>query len=113
MSRDILFLIAPGFSDPQHPGITFVCPSCNSIEGLLLAFPALAAAIDIRRVPFARPRVEVIAAVGEDHQALPVLVLSGDPPPDAEHANGQDFVSKTSRILELLAERHGFPRLHS
>lgn len=114
MSRDKLFLIAPGFFDPKQPGVTFVCPSCNSIEGLLASFPELASKIDVQRVAFARPRAEVIAAVGEDNQALPVLVLAGDaPPPDAEHANGKAFISKTARILELLSERHGFPRLHA
>jgi hypothetical protein len=113
MSRDKLFLIAPGFSDPKHPGVTFVCPSCNSIEGLLAGFPDLALKIDVQRVPFARPRADVIAAVGEDNQALPVLVLAGDAPPDAKHADGKAFTSETARILELLSERHGFPRLHA
>ena len=112
MSRDKLFLISPGFADPQHPGTVFVCPHCNGIEGLLASFPDLAAAIDVERVPFARPRQPVIDAVGEENQSLPVLVLGGDPPPDARERDGTHFVSATGRILELLAERHGFPRLH-
>jgi hypothetical protein len=113
MSRDKLFLISPGFSDPKHPGTLFVCPYCNAIEGLLASFPDLAAAIDVERVPFARPRQPVIDAVGGENQSLPVLLLAGDAPSDASEANGIRFVSATSRILELLAERHGFPRLHS
>jgi hypothetical protein len=112
MSRDTLFLIAPGFSDPKHPGQTFVCPHCNAIEGLLSSFPDLAARIDVERVPFPRPRTRVIDTVGEENQSLPVLVLAANAPPDAADWKGKRFVTKTGRILELLAERHGFPRLH-
>ena len=33
-------------------------------------------------------------------------------PADAKTHGGARFVNDTKRILELLAERHGFPRLH-
>ena len=112
MARDKLFLISPGFSDPKHPGTTFVCPYCNSIEGLIASFPDLASAIDIERVPFARPRRKVIDAIGEENQSLPALVLASEAPADAQDRNGTRFVNVTDRILELLAERHGFPHLH-
>ncbi|MDQ0561216.1 hypothetical protein QO004_003009 [Rhizobium mesoamericanum] len=112
MSRDTLFLIAPGFLDPKQPGRTFVCPHCNAIEGLLSSFPELARRLDVHRVPFPRPRARVIEAVGEENQSLPVLVLASNPPPDAADWKGKRFVAKTGRILDLLAERHGFPRLH-
>ncbi len=113
MSRDKLYLIEPGFSDPKKPGVSYVCPYCNAVEGLLASFPSLASKIEVERVPFARPRTSVIAAISEEHQSLPVLVLAEDAPADAEHWNGVRFVNKTDRILELLAERHGFPRLHN
>lgn len=112
MSRDKLFLIAPGFADPKHPGVNFVCPYCNAIEGLLASFPQLAEKIDVERVPFPRPRQKVIEAVGEENQSLPVLILADDPPADAGDWHGTRFVGNTARILELLAERHGFPQLH-
>lgn len=113
MSRDKVFLIEPGFEDPKQPGQRFVCPYCNQVEGLLAAFPALAAKLDVIRVPFARPRQPVIDLLGEANQSLPVLVLAeGDTPADAERHGDLAFVSDTKRILELLAERHGFPRLH-
>ncbi|CAN7698071.1 DUF3088 domain-containing protein [Rhizobium rhizogenes] len=112
MARDKLFLISPGFSDPKHPGTTFVCPHCNGIEGLLASFPDLAASIDVERVPFARPRQKIIDAIGEENQSLPVLILAGEAPADAGNRNGTRFVSATDRILELLSERHGFPHLH-
>ena len=114
MSRDKLFLIQPGFDDPKQPGQRFVCPYCNQIEGLLATFPELASRVDVARVPFLRPREAVIAALGEENQGLPVLVLGdeAEAPADAKTHGGARFVNDTKRILELLAERHGFPRLH-
>ena len=75
MAKDTLFLIAPGFEDPKHPGVRFVCPHCNQIEGLLAAFPDLAAGIDVHRVGFQRPREAVIAVVGEENQSLPLFIF--------------------------------------
>ncbi len=114
MARDTLFLIQPGFTDPAKPGGFFVCPHCNQLEGLLSAFPALAARFDVERIPFPRPRQKVVATIGEAHQSLPVLVFGDEAPApdDAEQGNGRRFISSTKRIIELLAERHGFPRLH-
>ena len=43
---------------------------------------------------------------------LPLLILAENPPADAGDRNGTHFVNSTDRILELLTERHGFPRLH-
>lgn len=112
MAKDTLFLIAPGFEDPKHPGVRFVCPYCNQVEGLLASFPDLASRLDVHRVGFQRPRAAVIAAVGEENQGLPLLVLAGAAPDDAARHGETRFVADTKRILELLAERHGFPRLH-
>ena len=112
MAKDRLFLIQPGFTDPKRDDGPFVCPHCNQVEGLLASFPDLAAGIEVTRLPFPRPRQPVIDLIGEENQGLPVLILGDDPPADAKTANGQSFVSDTSRILALLAERHGFPKLH-
>lgn len=108
-SRDTIFLIEPGFEDPRHPGKLWFCPFCNQIEGVLASFPVLKEAVEIRRVPFARPRAAVISALGEAHQGLYVLVFA-DPataPPDAGDIDGRRFLTDTRRILEVLAERHG------
>jgi len=112
MVRDTLFLISPGFEDPKRPGRRFVCPHCNQVEGLLGAFPDLAARIDVERVPFLRPRGKVIALLGEAHQSLPVLVFGDNPPAEAAEAQGRFFIADTRTILAQLAERHGFPFLH-
>lgn len=112
--RDIVFLIEPGFEDPKRPGKLWFCPFCNQIEGALATFPALKSDLDIRRVPFARPRNAVIALLGEAHQGLPVLVFAATSavPPDAKEANGHRYLDDTRRILEVLAERNGTPSPH-
>lgn len=111
-TKDQIFLIAPGFTDPKRDDGPFVCTYCNQVEGLLASFPALAEKIEVTRLPFPRPRQPVIDLIGEDNQGLPVLVFGDNPPGDALEANGRHFVSDTKRILALLAERHGFPKLH-
>lgn len=114
MSRDVLFLLEPGFADPKHPGQRFVCPHGLSIEGLLASAPELAGRIDVQRIGFERPRHAVIDVLDDAHQGLPVLVLGRDQPApdDAQTLGDVRFVTDARRILELLAERHGFPVLH-
>ncbi|SAL40561.1 hypothetical protein AWB64_04320 [Caballeronia sordidicola] len=114
MSQDLLLLLEPGFTDPKYPGERFVCPDSAPVEGLLSSDPAKAAGLEIRRLPFARPREAAIAALDADHQSLPVLVLGDEHPipPDARTLGNKRFVTDTRRILDLLAERHGFPKIH-
>jgi hypothetical protein len=114
MSGDRLFLLAPGFQDPDHPGRFFVCPHCNAIEGLLGSFPGLATQIEVHRLTFDKPRAEIVALLGEPHQSLPVLVFDDNKPvpDDAKVANGKRFIDAPGRILQYLAERYDFPHLH-
>ena len=114
MSRDILFLLEPGFTDQAYPGERFICPHGAPIEGLLASDPARADQLDIRRVPFLRPRTAVVEALDESHQSLPLLILGNEKPApdDAQTLGGKHFVTNGSRILALLAERHGFPKVH-
>ncbi|MFM0305650.1 DUF3088 domain-containing protein [Paraburkholderia sediminicola] len=114
MSRDLLLLLEPGFTDPAHPGERFVCPHGVAIEGLLASDSGREAQLDVKRVPFLRPRHDVIAALDEAHQSLPALVLGDEHPvpDDAQKLGEKHFVTETKRILALLAERHGFPKVH-
>lgn len=107
-------LLEPGFTDPAHPGERFVCPHGVAIEGLLASDAERAAQLDVKRVPFARPRQDVVAVLDEAHQGLPVLVLGDEHPLpyDAQTLGDKYFVTESKRILALLAERHGFPKLH-
>ncbi|SKC93137.1 Protein of unknown function [Burkholderia sp. YR290] len=114
MSRDLLLLLEPGFIDPRYPGERFICPDGAPIEGLLASDPARVAGLDVRRVPFERPRQAVVEALDEAHQGLPVLVLGDEQPApaDAQTLGERRFITDTRRILDLLAERHGFPKVH-
>ncbi len=114
MSRDRLVLLQPGFEDARHPGDHFVCPHCLGIEGLLAADPARAQGLDIERLPFPRPRPVVVAALDEEHQSLPALILGDEHPvpQDARALGTVRFVNDPQRILQLLAERHGYPKVH-
>jgi hypothetical protein len=114
MIRDLLFLLEPGFVDPAYPGERFICPHGAPIEALLASDPVRVARLDVQRVPFARPRAAVVEVLDEAHQGLPVLVLGDEYPlpEDARSLGGRHFVSDPKRILVLLAERHGFPRVH-
>jgi hypothetical protein len=114
MSRDLLLLLEPGFTDPKHPGERFICPHGAPIEGLLASDPSKSASLDIQRLPFARPREVAIQALDADHQGLPVLILGDEhpTPADAQTLGEKRFVTDTNRILALLAERHGFPKVH-
>lgn len=114
MNRDLLLLLEPGFTDPAHPGERFVCPRGVAIEGLLASDSRREVPLDVKRVPFSRPRHDVIAVLDEAHQSLPALVLGDDHPvpDDAQRLGDKHFVTDTKRILALLTERHGFPKVH-
>ncbi|MBS0384524.1 MAG: DUF3088 family protein, partial [Proteobacteria bacterium] len=75
LKRDTLFILRAPFEDPALEG-TWFCTSCATMEGMLLANPQWARAIDVVRTAYPRPRREVIAAIGEENQALPALVLA-------------------------------------
>lgn len=101
MTRDRLYLLEAEFSDEALPGRAFYCKDCITIEGLLAAFPASAARLDVIRLPYPRPRTEIVALIGEENQNLPCLVL----------AEG-GFVNEIEALLAALHTRHGFPERH-
>ena len=79
LERDTIFLLKPDFEDPAWPNQRFYCWHCALIDGVLGSFPDLLAGLDIRHINWPRPRHDVIALLGEDHQSLPVMILkSGD-----------------------------------
>jgi len=112
--RDILFLLKPGFTDPALPGQDFYCWHCALMEGVLASFPALGADLDVRRIPFPRPREDVIALIGEANQSLPVLILADDASAGLAAAShqGRGFVTDPMAILDVLHRRHGLPPPH-
>jgi hypothetical protein len=107
-ARDTLFLIRAPFEDAALGGAWF-CYDCAAMEGALLANPHWARSIDVRRLPFPRPRHELIALIGEEHQGLPALVLAdaANAPADAVQAEGRAFLTDTRAIGRYLAAAYG------
>ena len=101
MSRDTLYLLDREFPDAALPGRSFYCKDCLTIEGLLAAFPDRAARLEVVRIPYPRPRAQVVEAIGEANQNLPALAL----------AEG-GFVNEIEALLAALHTRHGFPERH-
>ena len=106
--RDTLFIIKAPFEDAALDGMWF-CASCATMEGALLANPHWERGIDVVRLPYPRPRREVIALIGEQNQPLPVLVLAaGASPPDgAKEYQGRYFLDEPKPIARYLAAAYG------
>jgi hypothetical protein len=111
---DELFLLTPGFADTDLPDRIFVCPDCTPIEGLLALYPDLTRRLDVRRVPFPRPRLAVIAAVGEAHLSLPLPALAeGKTSPFRTGSTGsREFIADPRDIAAKLHRQYGIPELH-
>ncbi len=114
-TRDTLFVLTPGFEDK---GATWFCPFSAQVVGFLTYYPQVKATLDVREMPFPRPRTGLVELVGEANQSMPCLVLADGPAPAAvdnvtigEHA-GHRFVSKTIEILRYLAKTRGVPLPH-
>ena len=53
MSKDILFLLPPGFEDNDRREF---CPECAELWGVLAYYPAIKESLDIRYVGIKHPR---------------------------------------------------------
>jgi hypothetical protein len=108
LARDTLFILRAPFEDHELEG-TWFCTSCATMEGALLANPHWARSIDVKRMPYPRPRHDVIALIGEENQSLPVLVLAdaSTPPEGAKQAEGLYFLDEPKPITRYLAAAYG------
>ena len=84
MSKMVLFLLKPGFTDDK--GGPWFCPGCAGVEGFLKFAPEVERQIEVRRIDFPRPRKEIVELVGAGNQGCPVLVLAkgATAPPEAK-----------------------------
>lgn len=108
LARDTLFIIKAPFEDAALEG-TWFCTSCATMEGVLLANPHWATHIDVKRMPFPRPRHDMIVLIGEENQSMPVLVLAdgSTPPDDAKGFEGRRFLDEAKPITRYLAATYG------
>jgi hypothetical protein len=113
--KDTLFLLTPGFRDGD--GAPYYCPYCAIFEGLLHLYPQLASQIDVRRVGFPKPRPDIIALLGAEHQSCPVLVL-GQAAAEftaslpVKTAGDRRFLNEPEDIGNYLSRAYGIPRPH-
>jgi hypothetical protein len=108
LERDTLFILRAPFEDPALEG-TWFCTSCATLEGILLANPHWARAIEVKRMPYPRPRPEMIALIGVENQSMPALVLAdaATPPDGAKEYEGRYFLDEPKPIARYLAAKYG------
>jgi len=78
------------------PGKYWFCTHCALIEGALKVNPNWEEEIEISRIEFPKPRMELVALLGEERQWLPVMVLP----------NGES-ISDPVAIINYLASNFG------
>lgn len=110
MARHILFLLPPGF---EAGGRREFCPECAELNGLLAWYPAIRDTLEIRYQPLAKPRAEMTALIGGDHQNCPTLVLAdgtdAGPHASVRVANGQRFLDNARDIAKFFAHAYATP----
>jgi hypothetical protein len=114
--KDRLYLLKPDF---EEGGARFFCPECAMVEGMLSFYPQLRDRVDVRYVAYARPRPDIVAELGPDHQSSPCLVVAdrGQAAHLAPHvplreANGHAFLDDAHLICNYLAQANGTGRPH-
>lgn len=110
MTRDTLFLLAPGFFDNERREY---CPECAEMWGLLSYFPAIKDSTDIIYQPIAKPRADIVALLGEKNQNCPTLVLSTESPSFENcgilRKSGHRFINNALDIGRYYSQRFGTP----
>lgn len=110
MSRDTLFLLAPGFEDD---GRREYCPECAELWGLLSYFPSIKDSLTIVHVPIDKPRAAMSALLGDKNQNAPTLILHADSPDYEDcgimHYRGQRFINNARDMGRYYAHRFGTP----
>lgn len=114
MPKHKLFILKPGFYDGDEG--PFYCPHSAAIEGILKYFPEIEEKVDVRRIDFQRPRMEIIELIGEENQNIPVLVLAENSDTSREarayQKTGRAFIQGTMEIGNFLSKSFGVMRPH-
>lgn len=110
--KDQLYLLRPGF---MNAGLgPLYCSDSAPVEGVLSFFPQLRELLDVHYLEFPRPRRPLIAALGESHQSLPVLMLAAasrlkDAELEPQLANGTRFFTDEKLIRHYLSTQYDLP----
>jgi hypothetical protein len=113
--KDRLYLLKPDFDDA---GIKHFCAECAMVEGMLSFYPHIRKNLEIKYVNFKRPRPDIVAELGAEHQSSPVIILA-DPTRASKAqnakpkvANGKTFFNDPYEVCEYLAAAHAVGRPH-
>jgi len=110
MTRDTLFLLAPGFTDNSRREY---CPECAEMWGLLSWFPALKESLNIVYVPIEKPRAAMSELLGDKNQNAPTLILHDHSPGFDDvgimRKSGHRFINNARDIGKYYTRRDGTP----
>jgi len=110
--KDTLFLLEKDFTDGDAG--PYYCPESVFIEGILGYYPQLRELVGIHYVGFSKPRRPIVELLGEANQGCPVLIVGeqNEEYPEAQTANGHNFISGDRPIAKYLASRYGIASIH-
>lgn len=110
--KDQLYLLRPGF---MNAGLgPLYCSDSAPVEGVLSFFPQLRTLIDVHYLDFPRPRAALVAALGEEFQSVPALILApgrkvGAQMPEPKSAQGKQFFNDEKSIRQYLSAQYALP----
>ncbi len=110
--KDQLYLLRPGFFNAGLGPL--YCGDSLPVEGMLSFFPRLRTLLDVHYLEFPRPRAALVSALGEEFQAIPVLILADEREVSDEEltpneANGKRFFADQRNIRRYLSAQHSLP----
>ena len=111
--KDQLYLLRPGFS---NAGLgPMYCSDSAPVEGMLSFFPELRQMVDVHYLEFPRPRKQVVEALGEQHQSLPVLIIAAnrqvkEQELEPQTSNGRRYFADERAIRHYLSTQYGMPQ---
>ena len=84
---------------------------------MLVLYPQLRQVLEILHLDFPRPRPALIEELGEENQAMPVLIVERDPTSDLapfgiRQSKGTQFLDEPEGIENYLAATYGVGRPH-
>ena len=110
--KDQLYLLRPGF---YNAGVgPLYCGDSLPVEGLLSFFPQLRTLLDVHYLDFPRPRGQLVHALGDGNQGIPVLILAdkreiADDELTPKQAKGKRFFADERSIRRYLSTQHNLP----
>ena len=108
MSKDLLFLLPPGFVDNERREF---CPECAELWGVLHYYPAIKDSLDIRYVGIEHPREAICEWLGDGRWNAPTLIFNEAPKllssVNVKVSNDRSYLGSARDIAKYFAETYG------